>query len=71
MTIETNANFEPTKLHGKALADYSIECIDKGLEAVERMTVEHSLGHAVMRGLMTAQDAYECLEAYENAFKLK
>lgn len=60
---------EPTRLHGANLADYAVSRIDEGLEAVERMTVEHSLGHAVLRGLMTAKDAYDCLQAYERAFK--
>lgn len=60
---------EPTKLHGANLAEYAVSRIDEGLEAVEKMTIEHSLGHAVMRGLMTAEDAYDCMSAYEKAFK--
>lgn len=62
---------EPTKLHGKNLAEYAVSRIDEGLAEVERMTIEHSLGHAVIRGLMSAQDAYDCLGAYERAFNFE
>lgn len=59
---------EPSKLHGANLADYAVSRIDEGLEEAEAITIEHALGHAVLRGLMTAEEAYECLEAYERAF---
>lgn len=64
-------NTAPMKLHGAALSDYAIERIDEGLEAVEKMTIEHSLGHACMKGLMDAQMVYDCLGAYERAFNLQ
>lgn len=65
---ENNFNLEPKRLHGSNLADYAVDCIDKGIEEAEAITIEHSLGHAVLRGLMTAEDAYDCLLAYERAF---
>jgi hypothetical protein len=65
---ENNFNHESTRLHGANLADYAVGCIDKGIEEAEAITIEHSLGHAVLKGLMSVEDAYECLEAYERAF---
>lgn len=58
----------PMKLHGSDLADYAVGKIDEGLLDAESITIEHALGSAVMNGLMTAEDAYDCLLAYEKAF---
>lgn len=61
-------NTAPMKLHGAALSDYAIEQIDQGIDEATHITVEQSLGHAVLKGTMTAQEAYECLGAYERTF---
>ena len=61
-------NTVPKKLHGAALSDYAVERIDEGLEAASHISIEASLGHAVLTGVMTAQEAYDCLIAYEKAF---
>lgn len=58
----------PMRLHGKKLADYAIERIDMGLELATSVGVEQSLGRAVLNGMMTAEEAYDRLEAYDEAF---
>lgn len=45
-----------------------IEDIDKGIEEAAAITVEQSLGHAVLHGVMTIEEATLCLEAYERSF---
>lgn len=66
--MESSFNLEPMRLHGCKLVDYAIEHIDEALEAVEHLTIEHSLGQAVLSGTMSAEEARECLEAYERTF---
>lgn len=61
----------PMKLHGADLADYAVEQIDIGLEEAQHITrfdIETSIGHAVMHGIMTAEEGLEALEAYDRAF---
>lgn len=58
----------PMNVHGKELADYAIQRIEEGLEEAGLITIEQSLGHAVLKGEMTASEAYDCLDAYQRAF---
>lgn len=48
-------------------SEEAIKNIDDGLEAASCITIEESLGHAVLTGIMTAEEALWCLDAYEKS----
>lgn len=66
---ESTFNFEPKRLHGAELADYSIRQIDTFFETESRLSEEEKLLEGLQWGIehnfITEIEADECLRAFK------